>query len=591
MELLEERLANNLKEKLSYQETARLFKDDFSKEVVFLVYQGLNQEILDPDNVLIQAISKKDKVWLPVISLALRNGANPNSYFLTKNRSKIHIFLYLHEIFANSNEKTLLDTLLILLLESGAQLSSQAIKGKEKSPTVYEYLLQNYSSSIAIKFKDKEFIKKLPEKSKKVLAFYLESEDLLASGEKLSENDYSFYLNSYSFKFKEAVPMLNGEILNENKALKKAFDSRNFWAFKDLLAYGFLPKYLLLNDIIVLLKDYYIKKRLYLYKVLEEIFFEAISYGVKLGKEQRDSLMLLGENFISELKKAYEVPRWKKICSNQNNKEGSKELNSLAQGLSFSNKITLKDLCSNLDEIDSQESNEEFINAFKRRQSLRMSADLSTFRDFEDDKVPEFVCRNRNLLPQDPLDYSDYDIAYFKDEQGAIWCFSRDSFQKLLEEKINPFNNVPLPEAFLEKIKFQLKVLEILDISDKEILVFSEALKELKKKDEVDSKNEEKYLSIFKLSAENKGFNFKDLENLGKEVFQEILDQLNLDYSMELCLLNKNHLLITVGYVFSILRKKKMEEQFWNKLRSKINLGNKPQEVNKPQEDKRRRRR
>ena len=49
-------------------------------------------------------------------------------------------------------------------------------------------------------------------------------------------------------------------------------------------------------------------------------------------------------------------------------------------------------------------------------------------------------------------EYNDIDIAYYKDDAGAVWCFTSDQFDRLRDNKTNPYTNNFLPENTIKHI-------------------------------------------------------------------------------------------------------------------------------------------
>ena len=56
-------------------------------------------------------------------------------------------------------------------------------------------------------------------------------------------------------------------------------------------------------------------------------------------------------------------------------------------------------------------------------------------------------------------------MAFYKDDEGELWCFTSDFFESMIASNRNPYTNKPLPRLFLETIKTQLNILKFLDLA------------------------------------------------------------------------------------------------------------------------------
>src|SRR5262249_21155172 len=140
-------------------------------------------------------------------------------------------------------------------------------------------------------------------------------------------------------------------------------------------------------------------------------------------------------------------------------------------------------------------------------------------------KTANLVCRNKALLPNDPLDYNDIDLAYYRDDQGAVWCFASDTFDSLLENGVNPYNNTVLPNSFIEELRYRITILKRLgiDATANGIYVsripttFARSIDSLTAKDTISEKTSGAYLDNFIRLANQNGISSETIRTLSKD--------------------------------------------------------------------------
>ena len=69
------------------------------------------------------------------------------------------------------------------------------------------------------------------------------------------------------------------------------------------------------------------------------------------------------------------------------------------------------------------------------------------------------------MIVNNPYAYNDSRMAFYKDDNGELWCFTSDFFESMIQSKKNPYTGKSLPQLFLETIKTQMNILKFLDLA------------------------------------------------------------------------------------------------------------------------------
>ena len=77
----------------------------------------------------------------------------------------------------------------------------------------------------------------------------------------------------------------------------------------------------------------------------------------------------------------------------------------------------------------------------------------------EDDPIERKKCNPKSMIINNPYAYNDARMAFYKDDNGELWCFTSDFFESMIESEKNPYTDKKLPLLFLETIKTQYNIL------------------------------------------------------------------------------------------------------------------------------------
>ncbi len=116
-------ILNKRDEPLSTIEIKNLFSYPTTPEFILYIITSLNRKKIDPNTVLLQAISNATKKEdMLSVALALRYGADPNLYVNTPEIGDIHILGYTYLVLSK-RELPVLNSVVIMLMEMGSSPS------------------------------------------------------------------------------------------------------------------------------------------------------------------------------------------------------------------------------------------------------------------------------------------------------------------------------------------------------------------------------------------------------------------------------------------------------------------------------------
>jgi len=583
-------------EKLTPLEIHQLFQLPITPEFNLIFYRALQRNAIDPDISLLQIIPKaKTRDYLIPLSLCLRFGADINMYVNAPKLGIIHILGYVYSILGTllhsetSYDENILNTIILLLLAKGSRPSFPIYDNKitrsesdknlpetvklsidhlpepsTPSLTVLEWLnIQGYSTILTrINIGDSSDLQKyIDDQSLTVLSILLDNPGIMKRP--YDSKDMILAIKSFSTTSFNKIPLPSNKVMMDYKSLTDTVDYFNSTAFDKLIKQGQLPSYILTNKILIMMRDHKNQNKLITVQELERMLLTSISVGTQLDNDQLNIISVMGRDVLDSVTKEYEQPYWKKICKSSNQtKEVPESLLRLAIALNIDHTMSQAGICDSINTL-SKADKEALKQAAIKRQQMRLASDLGTMNEFLAGTTPALVCRNKSLLPNDPFDYNDIDIAYYRDDQGAIWCFGSDSFSSVLESGINPYNSTALPESFKEQLRYQIDILDRLGVNasrgsigiyaSKTPTTFSKALDTFNNKDIITEENSRHALEIFIQIAIANGINSDIIKNLSKENMSHGLRSMGFD--IDLTSLSTSHALVTTARIIDYLNK------------------------------------
>lgn len=427
--------------------------------------------------------------FLVFLGFLIRNGLNVNYYFKGPYSTDIHIAAYIYSLKKNSKQsKYIFD----MLESAGSSYYLQAYTGNRSISTeTVESIIgytrlntdDNYTEfnaffslnlSLSLKWgimKDILLDTDVYRQNDKDLTDFLDKLDVKT---KFIMRTIILYLIIYSGAMntlqqtKDAC-LYKNTLGNMEMGVYFAINSQNYNIFKTVLDKGVECNYLCMTELIC---RHHLASKIN-DKILSENFAKMIEYAVLTGAEIDNYLlqffMVSGSSEILEtIRNNYSEPKWKKYCNIAKSEDGSqlttKKLRQIAFNLNIDFSLTPSQICEKLDQINN-EDRMDFVKKSINRQEDRVVKNLvEAGKVKKNENLNRIRCNFRSTVLNNPYAYNDARMAFYRSQQGEVWCFTSDFFESMIKSKKNPYNGENLPSVFVETIKAQLNILKLMDL-------------------------------------------------------------------------------------------------------------------------------
>lgn len=575
---VQKKIFGQREEKLTPLEINRLFQSHITPEFNLIIYKALQKKAIDPDNSMLHIIPRtKTKEFLVPLALCIRFGADTNMYVNLPKLGTVHLLGYIYNILGGTTgiDEDVLDTIVIMLMAKGSR-PSLPMFDKRAGEIRTESDINVNSISVLDWLRDKGFetiLDRLPvgdpsgiqkvidNNSSASISIILDVPEL--SSRPYTEKDFGLAVKFFSSYAIDKIPLPTTKVIMDYKSLDDAVSHFNYEAFNKLLNRGQSPSYLMMNKLIIGIKNHKKTGKIIAAQELERMLLDAIDTGIQLDVDQMNIISTTSKDLLDSVNKRYEQPYWKKICKIQkSSKPIPEELKHLAISLNIDSTASHSLVCETISKL-SKSDKESLKDAARKRQQLRMASEMGNMNEFLGEKAPLLVCRNTSTMSHNPLDYNDINIAYYRDDQGAIWCFTSDMFADLVESGTNPYSSAILPGSFKNQLVYQLEVLKKLgiDASRGEVGIytsqvpqtFSAAIDSLDNNDVVTERASSRAVANFIQLAAMNSVSPDTIKNLTKPRMNDSLR--SIDYYVDLSELGTGHALVTTARVVNFINK------------------------------------
>jgi hypothetical protein len=535
---------------------------------------ALERELIDPDQLLSVSLAEsRETIDLILPSLALRRGGNPNLYLQTPGIGPVHLTVYtLNRLREASRTYNFIHTALCLLVLLGSRTNSLAFDTNGGGPA------PSFSSFDTVLVQ--KLVPKRREEDKQISAQdwiraqghpdYTTSESFLSGATidfkillgVLADEPSLVFSNTYaaivvprieqlslahSLKVVDAMTIIttspsfqedHGQIQIISQAISFGVSD----IFKILVDKGLFVSYFTVNDIILNLIEAAKTENKILFSEYTQMLLHIVARGTVIDTEQMLLININSELVGSAVATEYNKPLWEKVCSGALSAPLSSSLKSLAVALNLDTTKSKDDICSEIrshTEVSADILKRAAINRHRRHAGLL----TGTLREFIDG-TPERTCINRTARQTDPFSYNDAQLAFYSNKKDELWCFTSDTYEQLLEKKINPTNGEKLPAGFLRQIRTQLEQLEMLGLSPADPLSTILAIDSLSTPDAITDKESSFYVeTIIKLGLAT-GVEESFILSLSPDRMNAALSMINMEQN-GLEKLSQTHRLIT----------------------------------------------
>ncbi len=491
------------RKKLTIPETRSFFREvSLANEgpifVLGLKY-GLVNRFLDPDLSLIQLIDiTKDRSQRDLLPIGecLRYGANPNMYVEAPGLSNhIHILGYAFDKVRSLPERTgYPDTALALMIYAGADLNKPIFDpnfgGIRKESDYYapdsgrstgQWIAQQ-GYPLVLEYQAEGLATKVPRRQIEVLSILMDYAAEVDKSKTRQENN--LYIKSLGEKLLPKLTPLKESNYYINLDLLDCINYLNAPAFKYLVSSGLVPAFPVVNEILLLARSFKAQQYLFAMDAMLEMLQATVSTGYDLTSDQR--LLLTGVSDAFQTKKLTQEkqPYWEKACSSTSTEVPLRLLQLAAElNIPISGSKTM--ICNRMRDFAKRDP-KELKEAAVRRSRERMNITMGFLDDFISGTPQGITCENGSLIRGNPHEYADVDLSFYRNASGKVYCYTSDQYASLLETKVSPETQEPLPVAFLEELKFKADLLKKLQLSRPPQKI-SDAIDQLSQADTLDT--------------------------------------------------------------------------------------------------------
>jgi len=490
-------------EPLSVMEIRNLFSYPTTPESILYLITALDRNKIDPNSSLIHAIDNANKKEdLVPVALSLRYGADPNLYVNYPNVGDIHILGFVYLVLKNKT-LPLLNSIVIMLMAMGSDPNRLIFDAKGgvirdeyslveplRGQSVIDWLEEQGYSTIIPQIEGQKY--DMVEKGfMTTLAVLLDNPELIPKG---SEPKLDEIISAHSVEvFNKLVPK------SEQNGIELSRKYLNIDAYEKYVDLGASLNYFDINEMILLVKKYKELGDIISMNQVGAMLLYSVSKGLVLDSYQIDLIKSVDNAFYTKINTTYSQPYWTKICpsttnSNSNNNDHNNsnsnigivddKLKNLAYRLNLYPEAPKDTLCYQI-KLIAQADPELVKKSAITRQQVRIKSDVAYINQFDNgDEIPNITCNNRSVLSNNLYDFPDVDIAYYRDYQDALWCFTSNNFLKITETETNPYTNEPFPQFFLEDVKRKIYFISKYRSLDEDPTPISVTIDELSMTDE-----------------------------------------------------------------------------------------------------------
>ena len=508
-------------EPLSDMEIRNLFSYPTTPEFILYLITALNCKKIDPNTTLLQAIANATKrIDMLPVALALRYGADPNLYVDAPNIGDIHILGYSY-LALSDRDLPILNSTIIMLMAKGSNPSMLIFDSKGgvirdefslvepvKGTSVIDWLEDQGFDTIIPTIQNNNY-DSVNEEFLTMLGTFLDEIDVLKQ-----EPDIKDIIGSHSVNvFDKYYKCIDNDI-----GIKTSIEYLNLETFEKFIDRGAFLRYDQINQLILLMGEYKKMGDIISMCQIREFLFYALSRGAILDTHQINLITTIVPNLICRVMEIYNQPYWRKICKTKNGIVSDK-LKYIAYTLNLYPEFSRDTLCNQIKGIAQADPKKVKTSAIER-QKTRIMSDVSYINEFTEEQHPDILCRNRSLV-DNIYDYPDADIAYYRDDQETLWCFLSPTFEKITNERTNPYTNDKFPSYFLDMVERKQAFINKYRLGN--IITISEAVDKLNFPDEINNMFTDKYIKLFKESMTLAGSSEWNIEKLTKEDLEKIL--------------------------------------------------------------------
>ena len=510
----------------------------------------IKKKIIPVDDAFPIAIKEiKTLLDIGIIIICLKHGANRNLYVNVKGLGPAHILLYCFHVHFKERRKVFEFLYNIIVLEGGTTM----ITSYENNSIINPYIKNKSTNGSRIKMESVfEWLVhhgkgdfKLPSVASEIIAYI--------NSDRVTEYDkaiYSVYLNDTNIS-EWTIDMLPFLLSSRNHCwnkikdrtkksiyLKIAFASTFSNLVIEMLNDNIKLSYIDITFLIAHYRHIMKLEQEYLKNQCEIVFIELVKRGYKFDLYCIDEIGFINSKFRDLLLDEYQKPLYSKVCSYRNDNFIPDELKNVAVYLGLPDDSDKNVICNSIEIITTADL-ESLIKANQKRNTQAIGSKLNFLTDFINSNGNS-GCDNKSYFNDNPLDYPNSLLAYYKDDDNKKWCFLSKDFDKLIHTKINPINKSVLPKNFIEILKSQTNRLNTLGIPLSEPKTLARVIEDIKGNDIPNNIKTDSIIDSVNLVLSSNGLTKNELLNVIKiEDIIERFDRIDVNI-IEILLLSED---------------------------------------------------
>lgn len=469
-----------------------ILSDEENKSTrIGLFEEMIKNGMVDVNNALPIIVKEMKSIAdLGMIVICLRHGADRNSYINVRGMGPAHILIYAYDVHFIRNKK-LFEMFYNIMVLNGASTMLPSYDSKIhknnvydrtviQMESVYEWMRNNGKNSFTLLPVASEILRYIKSDEtqlydKEVYAIYLNDTTII----KWNVEMLSYMLNSRNSNWKNIKPNIK-EL--DSTFLKVAVNATFLDLVIAMLDDGMRPSYTDFSFWIYHYKHIYTFHNVeYLIEQCEDMFIELIRRGFQVDLYYLDEIGSVNPQFRITLFDEYEKPLYSKVCNYKEDQYIPDEMKDVAVYLGIPEGFSKKSFCNSVEHVTSADL-DSLLKANQKRNSQAIGSKLNFLTDFINNNGLGY-CDNKEDFTDNPLDYPNNLLAYYKDNENKTWCFLSKDFENLIYTKINPSTKQILPSDFLDRLENQTKLLKFFKIPLSEPKTISKMIAEIKKND------------------------------------------------------------------------------------------------------------
>lgn len=299
-------------------------------------------------------------------------------------------------------------------------------------------------------------------------------------------------------------------------------------AFQHLIDNGLEATYFTINRLVIHLRSSFQKGDSILVGEIQTMLQYALSRGSTMDLEQLAMVSTTNDALAQSILATYRQPLWRKVCAGPMTGPLPDRIKALSFSLNIDQSASKKQTCDELVKLSEADA-ATLKNAAILRQQARVGSQVSSVSDFVSGAVPAVTCQNKTVLQHDPFEYNDAAMSFYKDDQGAVWCFTSNMYESLLNTPINPHTRKPLPPSFQAQLRAHLDILRRLGISPSNPIPVSTAIDNLTKNDDVSGEESGYIVDTILQSAKVAGIDPNRIRRLTGPQMNQILSTVKME--------------------------------------------------------------